>query len=190
MLSDVLTSLSLPMNAEILSKFGKPQLCFFVQNVAQGWSRNLTVWVINRGISLPFSGMRETKAIENKKGKPLWHGKGHGDDFLMHLQILSIMLPSVYICISIGGEHYVLLTSPDNLKYRNHRMNPEPNVVLSNSVIQGTFWTEVHFFTVALSQALLAVSLPNNFVFLWSHWENVHTRVAWNMYFLCLNCYC
>lgn len=64
----------------------------------------------------------------------------------------------------MNGGDYVLLTSTNHLKYPNHSINP--NVVLTNSICQGTFLDRSLLSTAGLPLALSAISLVNNFVFL------------------------
>lgn len=107
--------------------------------------------------------MKKTKAIENKRKSLCDMGKDAGMTCLCNM---FAILNHVALCLFISGGDYVLQTSPDHLKYPNHCMNPEPNIVLSNSVNPGDFLDRSSLLKMALSQAPLAVSLLNNFVFL------------------------
>ena len=128
---------SLPVSAAVLSKFWKPQLCLG-QNVAQGWSRNRNH---QQGHIPSLSGMKETKDGEYR-GKFSLYRKRHGDD-LSFFKSLYYSNLSTSVCLSINGRDYALLTSPNHQKTKNHCINP--NIVLTNSICQGTFWTEVFF---------------------------------------------
>lgn len=87
------------MGAIILSKFGKSQLCL-VKDVAQGWSRK-TLHLTNRRQHLPsLSGMKETKAIDNKEESHCCTGADTGmtgpfrvSTLLKHVSLLYVCLP-------------------------------------------------------------------------------------------------
>lgn len=77
---------------------------------------------------------------------------------------------------------YVLLTFPNHLRFVTHCINLSSNVVLTNSIFQGTFPDRSTLSIVALSQALFSVSLLNDFMFPLNHRESM----TYLLYFLCV----
>lgn len=155
------------MGAIILSKFGKSQLCL-VKDVAQGWSRK-TLHLTNQWQHLPaLSGMKETKAIDNKEESHLCSGTDTGmtGPFLEFLCYSNMFPCCMSVCLSIGGKGLCCADFTKPLEISNHCINQNPNIVLSNSIYQGTFLDRNECSTEALSQAVLAVSLLKSFLFL------------------------
>lgn len=131
-----------------------------------------------RGHLPSLFGMKETKAIENKEESLCCMGRDTGMTCPFFEPLCySNMSPSVYVRLPVHqwrGLCPADFTKLDSLKINhlncpNRCINPNPNIVLTNSICQGIFLDRSALSTVALSQALLAVSLLNNLVFLLSH---------------------
>lgn len=135
-------------------------------------------WINHWGHLPSISGMKETKDIENKEESLYGTGRDTGMTCpFFESTYYTNMSPSVYVCRPVHqwrGLCPADFTKLDSLKINhlncpNRCINPNPNIVITNSICQGTFLDRSALQKVALSQALSAVSLLNKFVFLLNH---------------------
>lgn len=95
----------------------------------------------------PYPGMEETKATGNTEESLLYVKRQKEDCPFPSSVRLKHVAQSV--CLSVNRGDYALLTSTNHLKYPNHSINPD--VVLTNSICQGTFLDTSLLSTAALS---------------------------------------